>query len=72
MTRFYLDRAGEFPDIALPEKNCFYPGMSWLATRTTAGPETYGVHLHWGSWRNQPANVALRNYARRKLNGLLS
>ena len=70
LTRFYIANAAEFPDIALPEKNRFYPAMRWLGTRTSADADTYGVHLHWGRWRNQPPGVAARNLLRRKLNGL--
>lgn len=72
LTRFYLARAAEYPDIALPAKNRFYPRMSWLGTRTSAEPDTYGVHLHWGSWRSKSLNIAARTLLRRKLNGLLS
>jgi mannosyltransferase OCH1-like enzyme len=72
VTRFYLARAGEFPDISLPAKNYFYPTLSWMATRTTADHKSYGAHLHWGSWRNVPVSVAARNLIRRKLNGFLS
>ena len=72
LTRFYLAHAAEYPDIALPKRNDFYPRMSWLGTRTTADAETYGVHLCWARWRDQPVSVAARNLVRRKLNGLLS
>lgn len=72
VTRFYLARADRYPDISLPEKNRFYPSMSWLGQRTSAGPDTYGVHLHWGSWRDAPPTVAAKTLVRRKLNGLLS
>lgn len=72
VTRFYIPRAAEFPDIALPAKNDFYPAMRALGTRTSADASTYGVHLHWGRWRNQRVDIAARNLLRRKLNGLLA
>ena len=72
MTRFYLAHADDFPDIDLPAKPLFYPAMHLLGTRIDATPQTYGVHLHWGSWRNKSLNVAARTVVRRKINGLLS
>lgn len=72
VTRFYLANAREFPDIVLPEKNRFYPAMYRLGTATSADAETYGVHLHWGGWRNKSLDVAAKTLVRRKLNGLLS
>jgi hypothetical protein len=72
VTRFYLANADRFADIALPEKNLFYPTMYRLGTRTSAGPDTYGVHLHWGAWRNKSLEVAVKTLVRRKLNGLIS
>jgi hypothetical protein len=36
----------------------------------SADRQTYGVHLHWGSWRGKPALTAARAVLRRKLNAI--
>lgn len=72
VTDFYMANRAAYPDIALPPKNAFQPDISLFAMRTSADRDTYGVHLHWGSWRGRDPLVAARIMLRRKLNGLLS
>ena len=71
MTRFYTAHRDEFPDVFLPEKNCFFPELSRMGTRTSATDRTYGAHLYWASWRDKSPVTAFKIQVRRKLNGLL-
>ena len=72
ITSFYWSQAGDYPDVYLPPVNQFHPSISWFALKTSADSETYGVHLHWGSWRGRSIGVSARNLLRRKLNGFVS
>jgi mannosyltransferase OCH1-like enzyme len=69
---FYWSRPSDYPALFLAPVNLFHPSISWFAMKTSADRDTYGVHLHWGSWRGRSVAVAGRNLLRRKLNGLLS
>jgi hypothetical protein len=72
VTEFYLQRADQYPEVHLPPQNEFHPSISLFALRSSADRDSYGIHLHWGSWRGRPASVAARTLLRRKINGLLS
>jgi mannosyltransferase OCH1-like enzyme len=72
VTDFYHEHRAEYPDVAVPSKNAFQPDIACFAFRTSADRDTYGVHLHWGSWRGRSPGVAARIFLRRKLNGLFS
>lgn len=72
VTEFYIQNRARFADIVLPPKNAFQPGISLFSLRSSADARTYGIHLHWGSWRGRAPSVALRILLRRKLNALLS
>lgn len=72
MTRFLMANRDEFHDIQILNKNDFFPDIKWFGSRSSATPETYGIHLYWGSWRNKSPSIAVRTRVRRKLNGLLS
>ena len=72
LTDFHEDRAPHDSNIVLAEKNLFQPDISLMGMRTSADARTYGVHLHWGSWRARAPHVAMRILLRRKLNALVS
>lgn len=70
VTEFYMANRARYGDIVLPNKNAFQPDISMFAMRSSADQDTYGIHLHWGSWRGRDPMVALRIMLRRKLNAL--
>jgi mannosyltransferase OCH1-like enzyme len=72
VTEFYRARRADYPEVYLPRANDFHPDISLFALRSSADRESYGIHLHWGSWRGRPVYVAARTLLRRKINGLLS
>lgn len=72
LTSFYMTHAYDYPDLYLAPKNQFNPDISIFALRSSADADTYGVHLHWGSWRKQAFTIAARRLLRRKINGLVS
>jgi mannosyltransferase OCH1-like enzyme len=72
LTEFYMQNASRFPEIVTPEKNVFQPDIRWFALSSSADDETYGMHLHWGSWRERKPLIAASTIVRRKLNGLMS
>ena len=72
ITEFYSERADQYPELYLPPQNQFHPSISLFALRSSADRDSYGIHLHWGSWRGRPASVAARTLLRRKINGLFS
>jgi hypothetical protein len=64
LTRFYLRRAEDFPDIHLPPIAEFHPNML-PSGRPDA--RSYGIHLCWGSWRGKKSVKWATNQMRRKL-----
>jgi hypothetical protein len=64
LTRFYLSRSRDFPDIHLPAIAEFHPNML-PSGRPDA--RSYGIHLCWGSWRGKKSLKWLTNKIRRKL-----
>jgi mannosyltransferase OCH1-like enzyme len=69
---FFIDHAGEFTDIFMPDSALFYPSFVWYTGKTAVTQDTYGVHLNWGSWHNRSPRVAAKVFVRRKLNGYLA
>ena len=55
----------------LPE-HVIYPNLRLGNLTATRHPDTIGVHLCWGSWRNKPLKQMLRNRARRTISAALS
>lgn len=72
MSDYYRIHHDRHSDLLLPKKNVFQPDIALFALRTSATRDTYGIHLHWGSWRGRNPFVAARIMLRRKLNGLLA
>lgn len=72
VTEFYTLYGDRYPDVYLPPQNQFQPSISLFALRSSADRNSYGIHLHWGSWRGRPLYVAARTLLRRKINALLS
>lgn len=72
LTDFYERHKPYGSEVLVAEKNLFQPNISFLGLRSSADKETYGVHLHWGSWRRHSPLTAIRILLRRKLNALVS
>ncbi len=72
LTDFYLDAFAEKSEVTLAAKNLFQPDIWAFGMRNSADENTYGVHLHWGSWRGHDRLLAARILLRRKLNALAS
>jgi hypothetical protein len=71
LTQFWLDRAQDYPDIALPPKVRFYPDLTWSRAGIARSKETVGIHMCWGSWRGRGTLHHIRTVARRKLTCLI-
>jgi hypothetical protein len=53
--------------VTVMSRQAIYPAFDRLKLRGIRRPETIGVHLCWGSWRNKSFMLGARNLARRKL-----
>lgn len=71
LTRFWLKRTQDYPDIALQPKVRFYPDLTWSRAGIARSKETIGIHMCWGSWRGRGTLHHLRTIARRKLTCLV-
>lgn len=67
LSRFYLDRKEEYPDILLPAKRFFHPRITLGGYWSDAGRECYGIHWCWGSWRSKGLVRKVKNYTTRKV-----
>lgn len=67
LTEFYNANHGRYTDAFLPPRDEFHPSRTWFGLRHLGGPETYGLHLCWASWRGKSPVRAVTNLLRRKL-----
>jgi hypothetical protein len=71
VTLFYTANQHRFPDIVFPNRNLFHPSRTWFGLSHRGGPDTFGSHLCWASWRGKSKRHAVTNFLRRKLSAPL-
>lgn len=71
LSRFYLERKDEFPDVFLPDKKFFHPRITMGGFWSDAGKECYGIHWCWGSWRSKNLMRKVKNFTTRKVTSWL-
>ena len=67
ITNFYLANVNKYEDIYLPERSMFHPPHRFGGFSSQKSPETFGVHLSWGSWRTKNPLAKMKRILHRKL-----
>jgi hypothetical protein len=70
LTRFLKGRKDLEKLVTVLPQIILYPTFAGLKLTGKREPETIGVHLCWGSWRNKPLPQRVKNRARRILSAL--
>ena len=70
LTRFVMGHERYRKEVTLLPAIVLFPKLRFLNLLSERTPETVGVHLCWGGWRNKPVKEQIRNRLRRWLTAL--
>jgi mannosyltransferase OCH1-like enzyme len=70
LTKFLKANPEYAEKVRVLPQNVLYPEFTKTKLTAKRAPETIGVHLCWGSWRNKPLPQRVKNRARRILSAL--
>jgi mannosyltransferase OCH1-like enzyme len=71
LSKCVIDSSDFKQAVTVMSRETIYPEFDYFKVRGVRSPETIGVHLCWGSWRNKNFIQGMKNLARRKVSVLV-
>lgn len=72
LSKFVADNPRYMDSITVLKQSLVYPDFNWHKFTTQVEKNTFGAHLCWGSWRNKPLRLKIKNYGRRVFSALIN